>query len=174
MGWFLSGLDRLRRVVSTIQPFHHTTRRFWEKSIFCQKMLVLKDFMLKSAFFFTKNFFFQKRRVAWQNGFKVETTCLSRSKPDRNQPMKICSSLKKSIFKKKKDFFCLFLRGGVRGYHCFSFLGRGVLHKEFLHIPKELSFHEKCFVLWTFYLKLHFTQHIPKTVIFSYFRPKNG
>ena len=125
-------------------------------------------------FFYQKIDFFQKRRVAWQNGFKVETTCLSRSKPDRNQPMKICSSLKKSIFKKKKTFFCLFFRGGGRGYYCFNFLGRGVLHKEFLHIPKELSFHEKCFVLWTFYLNLILPNISLKLWFFRIFGPKTG
>ena len=63
-GWFLSGLDRLRGVVSTLKPFYHTTRRFWKKSIFWSKndtfcLQSVCQVGVKNAFFESKNRFFQ-------------------------------------------------------------------------------------------------------------------
>ena len=41
MGWSLSSLDRLRGVVSTLEPYHRIRRRFWENQNFGQNMTVL-------------------------------------------------------------------------------------------------------------------------------------
>ena len=55
----------------------------------------------KKQSFLTKNIFFQKQSVVWQNGFEVKTTRLSRTKPGRNQLIKEWRNLENRNLKEK-------------------------------------------------------------------------
>ena len=60
-GWFLSGLERVRRVFSTSKHFYRVTRRFWENSIFCVKTCHFWAWgdSVKNTFFTKKSIFFK-------------------------------------------------------------------------------------------------------------------
>ena len=73
-GWFLSVLDGLRGVLSTLKLFYHTTHWFWEKSIFWLKKCVFYPltaeakkchFLVKKSIFLKISVWCDKTVLRW-------------------------------------------------------------------------------------------------------------